>query len=88
MVPATDLVKQVLAKVLERAQSAAAAAAAQWRSLMSVCKEVVAKKGAMAGGRQACVTLRIWGCLAQLEKRGSKTRTKIPHAENVFHFLV
>ena len=54
MVPATDLVKQVLAKVLERAQSAAAAAAAaaaaQWRSLMSVCKEVVAKRSAMAGG--------------------------------------
>ena len=46
MVPATDLVKQVLAKVLEKAQSAAAAAAAaaaQWRSLTSVCKEVVAK---------------------------------------------
>ena len=82
MVPATDLVKQVLAKVLERAQSAAAAAAAaaaQWRSLMSVCKEAVAKKGAMAGGRQASVTLRMWGCLAQLEKQGLKTHTKIPH---------
>ena len=83
MVPATDLVKQVLAKVLEKAQSAAAAAAAaaaaQWRSLVSVCKEAVAKEGAMAGGRQACVTLRVWGCLAQLEKQGSKTHTKIPH---------
>ena len=82
MVPATDLVKQVLAKVLERAQgaaAAAAAAAAQWRSLVSVCKELVAKKGAMAGGRQACVTLRVWGCVAQLEKQGSKTHTKIPH---------
>ena len=82
MVPATDLVKQVLAKVLEKAQSAAvaaAAAAAQWRSLVSVCKEAVAKEGAMAGGRQASVTLRMWGCLAQLEKQGLKTHAKIPH---------
>ena len=83
MIPATDLVKQVLAKVLEKAQSAAAAAAAaaaaQWRSLVSVCKEAVAKEGAMAGGRQASVTLRMWGCLAQLEKQGLKTHAKIPH---------